>query len=313
MRKDIKRLWYGFWQLADPKIWVASTIPMLVATALAYNLKGAFNLYWLFWTVIGIYLIEIGKNAINEVVDFNSGVDCFVKEKERTPFSGGKKTIVDGKLTVYEAKIIAVLTMAVAALIGIYISFYHEPKVFIIGLVGFIFAIIYSLPPFKLAYRGLGEFTVGLTFGPLILLGTYLVQAHSISGEIILVSLPIGLLITNVLWINQYPDYRADKKGAKMNWVVRLGRKKAIIIYVLLFGLSYLSLFFILILFKNPFWLLPFVSIPLVYEAVKTAIKHYDNIPELIIANLRTVQVYQLFGVTLCIAALLDKVFKISY
>lgn len=47
--------------------------------------------------------------------------------------------------------------MAAAALIGIYISAYREPKVFLIGVIGFILAIIYSLPPFKLAYRGLGS------------------------------------------------------------------------------------------------------------------------------------------------------------
>lgn len=309
MKSDIKRRWHGFWQLADPKIWIASTVPMLAAAALAYNLKGTFNLYWFIWTLTGIYLIEIGKNAINEVVDYNSGVDTFVKEDERTAFSGGKKTIVDGKLTVFEAKVIAVLTMAVAALIGIYISVYREPKVFIIGVIGFLLSIIYSLPPFKLAYRGLGELTVGLTFGPLIVLGTYLVQTHTISPVIILVSLPIGLLITNVLWINQYPDYNADKKGAKMNWVVRLGREKAIVVYILLFALSYLSLFLIFIVFRNPFWLLPFVSIPLVIEAIKTARKYYDNVPELILANLRTVQVYQLFGLLLFLAAILDKVF----
>lgn len=309
MKKDFKRRWYGFWQLADPKIWIASTVSMIVAAALAYNLKGAFNLYWFVWTVVGIYLIEIGKNAINEVVDYDSGVDTFVTKEERTAFSGGKKTIVDGKLTVLEAKVIAILTMAAAALIGIYISVYREPKVFIIGVIGFTLSIIYSLPPFKLAYRGLGELTVGLTFGPLIILGTYLVQTHTISPEIILVSLPIGLLITNVLWINQYPDYNADKKGAKMNWVVRLGRKKAVVIYILLFVLSYLSLFLIFIVFRNPFWLLPFVSFPLVLEAVQTARKYYDNVPKLVLANLRTVQVYQLFGLMLFLAAILDKVF----
>lgn len=309
MKKDFKRRWHGFWQLADPKIWIASTVSMIVAAALAYNLKGAFNLYWFVWTVVGIYLIEIGKNAINEVVDYDSGVDTFVTKEERTAFSGGKKTIVDGKLTVLEAKVIAILTMAAAALIGIYISVYREPKVFIIGVIGFTLSIIYSLPPFKLAYRGLGELTVGLTFGPLIILGTYLVQTHTISPEIILVSLPIALLITNVLWINQYPDYNADKKGAKMNWVVRLGRKKAVVIYILLFVLSYLSLFLIFIVFRNPFWLLPFVSFPLVLEAVQTARKYYDNVPKLVLANLRTVQVYQLFGLMLFLAAILDKVF----
>lgn len=310
MNNDAKRFWYGFWQLADPKIWIASTIPMLVAAAMAYNLNGTFNLYWFLWTVIGIYFIEIGKNAINEFVDYNSGVDIFVSQKERTPFSGGKKTIVNGKLTIIETKVIALITMSVGAAIGIYISIYREAGVFWIGLIGFIFAIIYSLPPFKLAYRGLGEITVGLTFGPIIVLGTYLVQAHTISPSIILVSLPIGFLITNVLWINQYPDCRADRKGGKNNWVVRLGRKRAVIIYILLFTASYLSLFIIFFVFNDPFWLLPFLSVPVVIKAVQNAIKNHENIQDLLLSNIKTVQVYQLFGICLFLAAILDKLFS---
>ncbi|MFW6389544.1 MAG: prenyltransferase [Halanaerobiales bacterium] len=307
MENKRKRIWKGFWQLADPKIWIASTIPMLIGAAMAFSRKGRLNIYWFIWTIIGIYMIEIGKNAINEIVDYKSGVDRYVTPEERTPFSGGKKTIVDGLLNTKETKIIAFLTMTAGSLIGLYICFYHEPSIIWIGLSGFIFSIIYSVPPFKLAYRGLGELTVGLTFGPLIVLGTYMVQTGSISLPVILVSLPVGFLIANVLWINQYPDYKADKKGKKYNWVVRLGKQKGVKIYALLFAASYLSLIIITIFTGNPIWLLPFVSLPLVYQAVKVAGKHYDNIAKLIKANARTVQVYQIFGLCLIIAAIAEK------
>ncbi len=309
MTKNNKEFWQGFWQLADPKIWIASTIPMLVGVSLAYSLEGKFNLYWTFWMVLGIYMIEIGKNAINEVVDYDFGVDRFVKPENRTPFSGGKKTIVDSKLSITEAKIIGISTMFIGALIGLYISFSHEIGVFWIGLVGFILAIIYSLPPFMLAYRGLGEVTVGFTFGPLIVMGSYLVQTHNFSYPVILISLPLGFLISNILWINQYPDYEADKQGRKLNWVVRLGRKKGIRVYTLLFMLSYISLFFVLFTLRSIFWLLPFISLPLVIQAVKIAGKYYNNVSRLIAANAKTVQVYQLFGISLVAAAILEKLF----
>lgn len=309
MGKGIKGFWQGFWQLADPKIWIASTVPMMVGITLAYSLEGKFNFYWTFWMVIGIYLIEIGKNAINEVIDYNSGVDRFVKAENRTPFSGGKKTIVEGKLSINEAKIIAASTMFSGALIGLYISLFHETGVFWIGLLGFILAIIYSLPPFMLAYRGLGEVTVGFTFGPLIVMGSYLVQAHNLSYPVILISLPLGFLIANVLWINQYPDYEADKKGQKLNWVVRLGRRQGIKIYMFLFIVSYLSLVLVSFTFHSIFWLLPFISLPLVFQAIRIARKNYNNISKLIAANAKTIQVYQIFGLSLVVAALLEKLF----
>ena len=158
MKNKIKRIWKGFWQLADPKIWIASTVPISVGAAVSYTLRDNFNLYWFLMSLIGIYFIEIGKNAINEIVDFQSGVDRFVTSEKRTPFSGGKKTIVDKLLFINEVKIIAVLTMLAGLVIGLYITFFHEIKILYVAVPGFILAILYSLPPFKLCYRGWGEY-----------------------------------------------------------------------------------------------------------------------------------------------------------
>ncbi len=55
----------GFWQLADPKIWIASTIPMLLAAAMALTAwPEQFSLPWFVLALAAVYLIEIGKNAI---------------------------------------------------------------------------------------------------------------------------------------------------------------------------------------------------------------------------------------------------------
>lgn len=90
-KREKERVWQGFWQLADPKIWIASTVPMLVAAALAYGNTGRFHPGWFLLSAVGIYLIETGKNAINEYVDYKSGADRNVTPENRTPFSGGKK------------------------------------------------------------------------------------------------------------------------------------------------------------------------------------------------------------------------------
>jgi len=307
-KSEFWRIWRGFWQLADPKIWIASTVPMFVAASYAYRKTGKFDFLWFFISVIGIYLIEIGKNAVNEFIDYKSGVDTFVTPDKRTPFSGGKKTIVEGKLTVKETIIIAVLTMLGACLIGLIIVIFREPLVLIIGLLGILISIFYSLPPFKFSYIGFGEIAVGVTFGPLIMTGMYLVLTHHISGDILLLSLPIGFLITNVLWINQYPDYEADLRGHKYNLLVRIGKEKGVIVYAALYGAAYLSFIVIAIVTKNFLWLLSFVTLPLAVQSVKIARKYYDNIPKLIKANANTVKIYQITGISMIIASLLLRV-----
>ncbi len=306
---DLKRLWKGFWQIADPKIWIASTIPMAVGGALAFTTLGSFSWPWFLIGAAAIYLLEIGKNAINEYVDYLSGVDRFVSPDKRTPFSGGKKTIIDGKLTLKENLVIGIITTGSGCLLGFYVVLARDFNVFWFGLAGVFFALFYSLPPFKFAYRGLGEFVVGLTFGPLITTGTYLVQTHFISPEVVIASLPLGFIIANVLWINQYPDYEADLKGGKMNGVVRLGKEKAVNIYALLFGLAYISLLALSIFTMNLFWLLPLVSLPLALRAVIVARRHFNDIPRLIEANVKTIQIYQLTGLTMVTAALLPLLF----
>lgn len=305
MASSISRLIQGVWRLADPKLCIASTVPMVVSTAMAYKALGYIDIYWLFLSFFGVYLIETGKNAINEVVDYKSGVDRFVTPDKRTPFSGGKKTIVDGLLTVEETKIIALVTMLAAAAIGLYIAIAREPMVLWIGIAGFLISIFYSLPPFKFCYRGLGEFAIGLTYGPLVVSGTYLVQTHTVNLEILLLSLMIGFLIANVVWINQYPDYEADARGNKRNWVVRLGKEKGIVVYILLYVLAYLSLLIAVFFTGNPLLLIALLSAPIAKRSVDVAKKYYDDIARLVEANAKTIQVYQMTGLTLTAAILI--------
>lgn len=307
MKADAKRIWQGFWQLADPKIWIASTVPMVVGAAFAFGSTGRFDLYWFIVALIAVYCIEIGKNAVNEGVDYKSGVDRFITPDKRTPFSGGKKTIVDGKLTLSEVVMIAVVTFVIACIIGLYIMFFREMGIFWIGIAGVLLSIFYSLPPFKLAYRGLGEATVGLTFGPLIVLGIYYLQTGRVDLSALWVSIPIGILIANVLWINQFPDYEADARGNKRNWLVRLDKEKGVKVFALLFLAAYLWFILLAIVLKNPFWLLGLASVPLAVRAVRVARQHYDDIPRLTEANLRMVQVYQLTGLTMTVAAILGR------
>ncbi len=309
MRKNGAQLFNGFLQVADPKIWIASAVPMLSAAAVAWSFgepSSPLGPVWFVAAVIGVFLVEIAKNALNEVVDYQSGVDPGVDEQHRTPFSGGKKSIVEGRLTLTQCLYIAIICFMAAALIGLALAVLVEPKIFLIGLAGFLLAVVYSLPPFKLCYRGLGEIAVGLAFGPVIMMGIYVLITGRFDILPLLVSLPVALLIMNVLWINQYPDYEVDKAHNKNNWVVRLGKRKAIPVYAALFVLSYAAMIPIAICAQSIIWLLPLLTVPLAVKAVKNCRLNYDNIAELIKSNAATVLIYQLFGLAFIICAVLD-------
>lgn len=303
---EFRRIMKGMTRIAGIKIWIASLVPLIVGAVLAYAATAKFELQWFALAVIGILLIETGKHCFNDIVDYGSGVDRSIEPDKVTPFSGGKKVLTENLLTPKEAKHIGIITTTAAAIIGIYIAYFHEPRILIIGLSGVFIACAYSLPPFSFCYRGLGELFVFITYGPLILLGMYVVMTGRIDILPVLVSIPIGFLIANVLWINQYPDYEADKMNNKKNWVVRLGKQKSLYVYSALYIASYAAFLLIAVYTRNPWWIICFTGVPLALKSYKIAKIHYENIPELVKANKATVDIYQLTGFSIIITVIIS-------
>jgi 1,4-dihydroxy-2-naphthoate octaprenyltransferase len=216
----------GVWRLADPKITLASVAAMIVgATAAAFD--GPVHWGWLAITVFGIFCVEAAKNASGEIFDWDSGTDEAIREAERSPFSGGKRVIVDGLLTRRQTAVVAAVFYAGGIAAGLAIVALREPTVLWIGMIGIGLAFFYHAPPFSLAYRGLGELAVALAYGPVIAAGTYLVQRGEIGSSVLLASVPVGIAVGAFLWINEFPDARADALAGKRTLVVRLGRPRA--------------------------------------------------------------------------------------
>jgi len=228
----------GIWRLADPKISLASLASMFLGAAAAAR-DGALAPAWLALTVAGILCIEVAKNASGEVVDFDSGTDVAIASEDRSPFSGGKRVLVDGLLTRAQTIMVAVVSYALGIASGLVIVLLHEPHVLWLGVAGVACAYCYHAPPAQLAYRGFGELAVGLCYGPLVCCGTYLVQRGHVSSAVIAVAVPMGMAVAGFLWINEFPDYRADLAGHKRTLVVRLGRRCASRAFAILMGLTF--------------------------------------------------------------------------
>ena len=296
---EIRRILKGIMRIGGIRICTASLVPMIVATVLAYSKYGVFSFKWWILSIVSIMLIETGKHCFNDVVDYVSGVDLSIEPDKVTPYSGGKKVLTENLLSVKEAKVIGTITIAIAAAIGIYIAVVREPLVWPIGIIGVFFAISYSVPPFKFCYRGLGEIVIGITYGPLIFLGMYVVMAGTIDLIAVLASIPIGILVTNIIWINQYPDYEADKMHWKKNWVVRLGKQRGLVVYKILYVLIFLSFIVISVTTRNYYWLISLVTIPMAIKSYQIAVKYYNDIQRLIKANELTLKMYVVMGITM--------------
>ena len=231
--------WRGLLRIADPKITLASVASIVLGGALAGH-DGPISWPWLAVTILAIFFIEFAKNASGELFDFDSGTDCAVAEQDRSPFSGGKRVLVDALLSRGETKIIAMVFYALAIGAGLAICALREPAVVGLGVAGIALAYFYHAPPLKLSYRGFGELAVAITYGPLVSAGTYLVQRHEVPAHVVIASLPLALMIGAFLWINEFPDLRADQSAHKRTLVVRLGAARASLVFPVIIGAAFL-------------------------------------------------------------------------
>ncbi|WP_205743099.1 prenyltransferase [Halioglobus maricola] len=238
---QVSRAYKGFWRLADPKVSLASFAGIAMGALFAAT-DAELAPGWLALTLLGIFCFEVGKNASGEVVDFDSGTDLAIIERDRSPFSGGKRVLVDGLLSRRQCWTIAAGGFALGIFIGLIIVLLRDPWVLPFGLAGAALAWYYHGGSVRLAYRGLGELAVAVAYGPLVVCGTYIVQTGYVSVPLVYASIALGLLVAAFLWINEFPDYTADRASQKYNLVVRIGRDASVTCYIAIVITAYLVL-----------------------------------------------------------------------
>ena len=200
----------------------------------------------------------------------------------------------------------AILFFSLGGGIGLYLAYTRGIEVLILGVIGVGSGFFYTAPPFRLVNRGIGEIFIGLNFGVLMTLGAYFVQTKVLAWEAIFPSIPIAILITAVLYINEFPDYAADKSVGKLTVVVRLGRERAAKGYAVLMAALYLSILLPIVLnLTNWYTVLGLATMPIAILASKYALRHYDQSLPLTPAYASTVMNHLLTGVFLSLSYLM--------
>jgi len=288
----------------------ATIVPILLGAVIAWARTGTLHFGLFLLAMLGGLLLHAGTNVANDYFDHRSGTDDVNVEFVR-PFTGGSRMIQNGLLTPREVISGALAAFALACVVGLYLAYIRGPLILVLGLVGIFSGFFYTAPPFNLVSRGIGEFFIGLNFGVLMTLGSFFVQTGQLAWEPVVASIPVGLLIAGVLYINEFQDAPADGAVGKDHLVVRLGRKRAAWGYLLMMVATYVVIVVAAVLrITSPFTLVALATLPVAVRAIGVARAHYDEYLKLVPANAATVFLHLLTGLLLSAGYLLDKAIR---
>lgn len=286
----------------------ASVIPVLVGVSFAWYETGLFYPGLFLLSLIGSAAVHIGTNLLNEYADYMSGNDP-ANEFRDLPFNGGSGVLEEGGLKPGQVYRAAMICYAVGLFLGILLAYYRGILVLYLTIAGIVSGYSYDLPPLKLVYRGVGEVLVGINFGFLIIMGCYYVQTQRLDSKVLWGALPIAILISAVLYINEFPDYEADKAVGKNHLVVRLGTKRAVVLYYILMVGAYASLFVPIVLgILPPLISITLITLPIAFRIMGIARKHHNEPRALSPANAGTILIHFATGGLMSLAFVITRI-----
>jgi 1,4-dihydroxy-2-naphthoate octaprenyltransferase len=253
----------GVWILATrPKTLPAALAPVMVGTALAMA-DSTFALFPALAALAVALLLQIGVNLANDYFDYMKGVDT----EERL---GPMRVTQSGLMSPATVRQGMFLAFGMAILVGGYLVYVAGWPLLVAGLAAIASALAYSGGRFPLASAGLGDLFVFLFFGIVAVNGTYYVQALSLNGLVLGASVPVGLLITAIIVVNNLRDMDTDRAAGKLTLAVRLGRTWTRREYTALIAGAYLFPPFYVFAYGGSWWsLLPLLSLPAAWHLIK--------------------------------------------
>ncbi|MBT8358230.1 MAG: 1,4-dihydroxy-2-naphthoate octaprenyltransferase [Desulfobacterales bacterium] len=292
---------YRNWFLASrPWSFSMTTISVSVGGALA-AIYGPFSWSLFLLTLVGTILLHAATNLINDYYDVKSGVDT----PEVATAQYRPHPLVEGKLEARHVRTATYILYALSTLIGIFLVATRGWELLWIGLIGTFASLTYTAPPLKYKYSALGEISVFLMWGPLMVAGSFFVQRQEFSLNAFWISLPFGVLVALVLLANNIRDITHDNNKNILTLAIVLGQRKSILLYGTLVVLAYLGIILMSIFGPLYLWsLIVLASLPLALRLLKQMKAHVPDD-----ADARTAQLDTAFGVLLVISLVLAGVF----
>lgn len=280
----------AFLLAARPRTLTAAVSPVLVGGSIAWN-DDTFALLPFLAALVGAVWIQVGTNVANDLYDYVRGTDTSSR-------LGPPRAAQSGLLTTAQLRLTMIVSFSLAALCGVYLVVRAGWPIAIAGVLAIASGIAYTAGPLPLAYVGIGDLFVFIFFGLVAVCGTYYVQAGVLSLEAVLASVPVGLLTTAILVVNDVRDIESDTRAGKRTLAIRFGRKFGLAEYASLMILSYCWLFLLAYFAGNWWLLLPWLNFPWVLSLIRYFFRTEPG-PRLNLLLARTAQHLLLYSVLL--------------
>jgi 1,4-dihydroxy-2-naphthoate octaprenyltransferase len=259
------------WALAArPRTLPAAIAPVLVGTALAI-VDDEFDALAFVAALIGSVFIQIGTNLSNDYSDARRGADT----EDRL---GPVRVTAGGLMPPRRVLIGTYVAFGIAVLAGLYLTAITGPELLVVGIASIAAGVLYTGGPRPYGYEGLGELFVFLFFGVVAVVGSYYVQAEELPWEAFALSVPVGLLASAILVVNNVRDADTDRRAGKRTLAVRLGRERARKLFGAMIALSYVAVVAIPVAGGlSPWVMLPLLTLPLAVPLWRTVASRTDG------------------------------------
>jgi len=270
----------------------AGLLPYVLGAAWAYAMAGRFDAP-VFWSgLAGVVLAVVGVEAFNEYFDSRMGTDRVFNPDDLPPMSDAVMWL-------------GVAGFAAALAVGIYLTSKGGWPILAFAVLGGMAAIFYVAPPIRWAYRGLGETVIALSYGPWMVLGSMYLHTGNVSWGALWASLVPGLLIMALAVVNAIPDFHQDRLVGKRNLVVRIGRRRAVWLYLGLAAGGLLAALSGVIFGAFPVTCLGvLLATPLLVDSARRAFPTFEQ-PRHFVAAIRSIVACYAVAVTMFIIGLL--------
>jgi len=293
------------------KVWFLETRPqfLLLSVVLAFLgttiawYDGYFHLGYALLAFFGLLLCHISVNVLNDYFDYKSGIDL---EAKRTPFSGGSGILPAALLKPRQVLWFGLVSLLLAVPIGVYFVIARGWLLLPLLVVAAVCTLLYT--PF-LTRLGWPEWAPGAGMGALPVLGAYFVQTADYTLPAVIACIPSGILVHNLLLLNEFPDVEADRKAGRKTLPIAMGKDKAWMVYSAMTLVVYLWIVGWVMAGKMPdFSLIALLTLPLAIKAIQGARKH-DEMSQLVPAMANNVLVVLLTQFLLGIGYILGRIF----
>jgi len=263
------------------KIWFLETRPQFLLLSIVLAFLGtciawyddAFHLGYALLAFIGLLLCHISANTLNDYFDYKSGIDL---ETRRTPFSGGSGILPPSLMSPKQVLWLGLVSFLLAVPIGVYFVVVRGWLLLPLLAVGAICILLYTPVITRLGWP---EWAPGVGMGALPIIGFYFVQTATYTWPVVVAAIPSGILVYNLLLLNEFPDTEADMKAGRRTTPILIGKAKTSIIYSALTVTVYLWIVGGVAAGMMPlFSLIALLTIPFAIKAIQGALRYEEMI-----------------------------------